>query len=95
LRAHAQQQAGDAGALCCQGQLAAGDEIELPRFAPDFQHHDPERIAGQRIGGGSQRDVHIGGAHRHEKTRIETKFGQPMRAQRSGFDCREILTHPQ
>ena len=51
---------GDAGGLRGQSQLAAGDEIELARLAPDFQHHGAERIAGQRVGGGPQRGVGVG-----------------------------------
>ena len=47
-----QHQSGDAGGLRGQRQLAAGDEIELPRLAPDLQHDGAERIAGERIGGG-------------------------------------------
>ena len=66
-RRHPQQQRGDAGGLRGQGQLAAGDEIELPRLAPDFQHDGAERIAGQRVGGGAQRGVDIGGAHGHQR----------------------------
>jgi len=75
LRRQPQQQAGDARGLRRQRQLAAGDEIELPRFAPDFQHDGAERLAGEGIGGGPQRGVHIGGAHRHQKAWIEAEFG--------------------
>jgi hypothetical protein len=95
LRTHPQQQAGDAGGLRRQGQLAAGDEIELPRIAPDLQHHGAERIAGQRVGGGAQRRVHVGGPHRHQAARIETEFGQSAHRQRAGFNFGEILPHPQ
>ena len=94
LGRHPQQQAGDAGGLRCQRQLAAGDEIELTRFAPDLQHHDAERIAGQRVGGGPQRGLHVGGAHRHEEPRIETEFGQSAHRQRARFDFRKILPDP-
>jgi hypothetical protein len=66
----------------------------LARFAPDFQHHDTQRIAGQCIGGGPQRGVHIRCAHRHHKARIETEFGQPAHRQRARFNFGEILTHP-
>lgn len=51
LSRHPQDQAGDARRLRSQRQLAAGDEIELTRLPPDFQHDDTNRIAGQRIGG--------------------------------------------
>jgi hypothetical protein len=95
LRPYPQQQAGDAGGLGCQRQLAAGDEIELTRLPPDFQHHDAQRIAGQRIGGGPQRGIDIGGAHRHEETRIETEFGQSVHRQRARFNFGEILPYPQ
>jgi len=94
LRRHPQQQTGDARGLRRQRQLAAGDEIELTRLPPDFQHHDTQRIAGQRIGGRPQRGFHISGAHRHQKTRIETEFGQPAHRQRARFNFGEILTHP-
>jgi hypothetical protein len=75
LRRQPQQQAGDARRLRRQRQLAAGDEIELPRLPPDFQHDGAERIAGERIGGGPQRGVHIGRAHCHQQARIEAEFG--------------------
>ena len=60
-----QQQGGDTGTLRGQRQFAAGDEIELARFAKNFQHHRSERIAGQRVGGGPQCRIDIGGAHGH------------------------------
>lgn len=94
LRRHPQQQAGDARGLRRQRQLAAGDEIELARFAPDLQHHDAQRIAGQRVGGGPQRAVHVGCAHRHEEARIETEFGQSAHRQRARFNFGEILPYP-
>jgi hypothetical protein len=94
LRRHPQQQAGSARGLRRQRQLAAGDEIELTRLPPDFQHHSAKRIAGQRVGGRAQRGVHIGGAHRHQKTRIETEFGQSAHRQRARFNFGEILPYP-
>ena len=94
LRRDPQQQSGDAGGLSSQSELAAGDEIELPRFAPDLQHDGAQRIAGQRIGGGPQRGVHIGRAHRHQKARIETEFGPSAHRQRARFNFGEILTYP-
>jgi hypothetical protein len=75
LRRDPQQQGGDAGGLGSQSELAAGDEIELARLAPDFQHDGAERIAGQRVGGGPQCAVHIRRPYGHEKTRIETELG--------------------
>jgi hypothetical protein len=89
-----QQQAGDARGLGCQRQLAAGDEIELSRFAPDLQHDGAKRVAGERVGGGPQRGLHIGCMHRHHETRIETEFGQSAHRQRPRFNFGEILTHP-
>jgi len=80
--------------LCGQRQLAAGDEIELTRFTPDFQHDAAKRIAGERIGGSPQRGVDVGGAHRHHKARVETEFGQPAHRQRARFNFGKILTHP-
>jgi hypothetical protein len=94
LRRHPQQQPGDARGLRRQGQLAAGNEVELSRLAPDFQHDDANRIAGQRVGGRPQRNFHIGGAHRHEKTRIETEFSQPAHRHRARFNLSEILPYP-
>jgi hypothetical protein len=94
LSRHPQQQAGDARGLCGQRQLAAGDEIELPGFTPDFQHDAAERIAGESIGGGPQRSVDVGCAHRHHKARIKTEFGQPAHRQRARFNFGKILTHP-
>jgi hypothetical protein len=94
LSRHPQQQAGDTRGLRGQCQLAAGDEIELSRLPPDFQHHRAQRIAGECVGGGPQCGVHIRRAHRHQKTRIETEFGQPVHRQRARFNFSEILTHP-
>ena len=88
LRRHPQQQCSDAGGLCGQSELAAGDEIELTRLSPDFQHHGAERIAGQRVGGGPQRDVGVSGAHGHHETGIETQFAKPAHRQRAGFEFR-------
>jgi len=95
LRRHPQQQAGRARGLRRQGQLAAGDEIELARLAPDFEHDRAERIAGQRVGGAPQGAVHIGGVHRHQQSGIEPEFGQPADRQRAGFERRKILPYPQ
>ena len=94
LRRHPQQQRGDAGGLRGQSELAAGDEIELTRLPPDFQHDGAERIAGQRVGGGPQRGVGVGGAHGHQQARIETQFAKPAHRQRAGFEFRKILPHP-
>ncbi len=94
LRRHPQHQAGNAGHLRGQRQLAAGDEIQLSRLAPDFQHHDAERIAGQRVGRRLQRGVDIRRAHRHQQARIEPEFGQPAHRQRTGFDFGKILPDP-
>jgi hypothetical protein len=94
LRRHPQQQAGRARGLRRQRQLAAGNEVELSRLAPDFQHDDANRIAGERVGGRSQRSVHIGCAHRHEKTWIETEFGEPAHRHRARFKLGEILSYP-
>jgi hypothetical protein len=89
-----QHQTGDAGGLSRQCQLAAGDEIELPRFAPDFQHHGADRIADERIGRRPQRRVDVGPAHAHQPPRIEAEFAEPAHRQRTGFDFRKILAHP-
>ncbi len=91
---HSQQKASDAGALRRQRQLAAGHKIELPRLAPDLQHHGPHRIAGERIGGGAQGVLDIGRTHRHQTTRIEAEFGQPAHRQRAGLAFGKILPHP-
>ena len=94
LRRHAQQQGGDAGGCRGQCELAAGDEIELACLPPDFQHDGAERIAGQRVGGGPQRGVGVGGAHGHEEPRIETQFAKPAQRQRTRFNFRKVLPHP-
>jgi hypothetical protein len=94
LRRHPQHKAGDARSLRGQRQFAAGDEIELPRRAPDFQHDDANRIAGQRVGGCPQCVVHIGCAHGHETAWIETEFGQPVHRHRARFNLGEILPYP-
>jgi len=91
---HPQQQCGDAGGLRRQGEFAAGDEIELPRLAPDFQHHRAERIAGQRVGGGTQRGIGVGGTHGYQQARIEAEFAKPAHRQRPGFQFGKILPHP-
>ena len=77
-----------------QCQLAAGDEIELPRLPPDFQHDDAKRIAGERVGSRPQGGVHIRRAHRHHEARIKTEFGQSAHRQRTRFNFSEILTYP-
>jgi len=89
-----QQQAGDAGGLRGQRQLAARNEIELARLAPDFQHHGAERIAGERIRRGFQRALDIDGAHRDEAARIEAKLGKPAHRQRARLELAKILPHP-
>jgi hypothetical protein len=91
---HPQHKAGDARGLRGQRQFAAGDEIELPCLAPEFQHDDANRIAGQRVGGRPQCVVHIGCVHGHEKTWIETEFGQPVHRHRARFNLGEILPYP-
>jgi len=93
-RRHPQHQTGDAGGLGGQRQLAAGDEIELPRLAPHFQHHGAHRIAAERIGRRPQRAVDIGCAHAYQQTRIEPEFGQPAGRQRPRFNFGEILPDP-
>jgi hypothetical protein len=94
-RRHPQQQAGNPRHPRRQRQLAAGDEIELPRLAPDFQHHRTERIASQRIGRSPQRGLHVRRARRHQQARIETEFAKSAHRQRTGFNVRKILPHPQ
>jgi hypothetical protein len=94
LRRHPQQKRGDAGGLGRQCELAARDEIELPRLPPDFQHHGAERIAGQRVGRGAQRGIGIRGAHGHEQPRIEAEFSETAHRQRARFNFRKILPHP-
>jgi hypothetical protein len=94
FRRHPQQQAGNAGCLRRQRQLAAGDEIELTRLPPDFQYDGAERIAGQRVGGNPQGGVDIGRAHRHHSAGIQAEFGPSGQRQRARFDFGKILTHP-
>jgi hypothetical protein len=91
---HPQQQRSDAGSRCGQCQFAAGDEIELTRLSPDFQHDGAERVAGQRVGGGPQCGVSIGRAHGHQQPRIEPEFAKPAHRQRARFNFRKILPHP-
>ena len=94
LRPDPQQKRGDAGRLRSQGQLAAGDEIELARLAKRLQHDGAQRIAGQRIRRAAQRGLDIGGAHGDKQAWIKTEFGKPIRRQRAGFNFRKILPHP-
>ncbi len=94
LRRHPQQQRGDTRGLRRQCQLAAGDEIELARMAPDLEHDGADRIAGQSVGRGPQRSVGILGAHGDQQPRIETEFAEPAHRQRAGFNFRKVLPHP-
>ena len=94
LRRHPQQQTGGARGLRRQRQFAAGNEVELSRLAPDFEHDDADRIAGQRVRGRPQRNFHIGRVHRHQEARIETEFGQPAHRHRTCFNRGEILPYP-
>jgi hypothetical protein len=94
LRRHPQHNAGDVRSLRGQRQFAAGDEIELSRLAPDFQHDNANCIAGQRVGSRPQCVVHIGGAHGHEKAWIKTEFGQSAHRHRARFNLGEILPYP-
>jgi hypothetical protein len=89
-----QHQAGHSRQLRGQRQPAAGDEIELPRLAPDFQHHDAKRIAGERVGCRPQRTVDVRRTHRHQSAGIQAQFGQAAHRQRAGFDFGKILTDP-
>ena len=95
LRGHPQQEAGNAGRLRGERQLAACHEIELPGLAPELEHDGAQRIAGERIGRGAQRAFDIGGAHHHHAARIEAELGEPAHRQRTGFELRKILPHPQ
>jgi len=83
LRRHPQHQAGDARGLRSKGQFAARREVDLSRLAPDFQHDSANRIAGQRVGGRSQRTLHIGCVHGHEKPWIKAKLDQPVHRHRA------------
>ena len=89
-----QQKRGDAGGLGCERQLAACHEIELPRPAPDLQHHGAQRIAGERIRRRPQRAVGIGRAYRDQAARVEAEFAEAAHRQRACFDLAEILPHP-
>ena len=89
-----QQQRGDAGGLRGQRQLAAGDEIELARLTPDFEHHSAERVTGERVRRGAQRGFGVRRAHGGDKTRIEAELANPAHRQRAGFDIGKILPHP-
>jgi hypothetical protein len=80
--------------LCGQCQLAACDEVDLLRFAPNLQHDGAHRIAGQRVGGRPQRLINVNGADGDEKTRIKTKLGKPVHRDGPCFDFREILPDP-
>ena len=94
VRRHPQHQAGRAGCLRGQCQLAAGDKVELSRLAPDLQHDGADRIAGERVGGRSQGMVDVGGVDTDETTRIQTKFGKPAHRDGARFNFREILPDP-
>jgi hypothetical protein len=89
-----QQKSGDTGGLRRQGQFTARHEVELPRLAPDLQHHGAERVAGERVGRRPQRAFTIGRAHRHEATRIKAELRKPAHRQRARFNFGKILPHP-
>lgn len=95
LRRHPQQEAGDAGGLRGQRQLAARHQIELARLTPELEHDSTERIAGERIGRGAQRALDVSRTHHHHAARIEAEFGEAAHRQRTGFKFRKILPHPQ
>jgi hypothetical protein len=94
LRRHPQQQRGDAGGLRGKRQFSAGNEIELARLAPYFQHDTADRIAGERIGGGAQGGLRIGRTHGHDQPRIEAELAQSAHRQRTGFKFGKILPYP-
>jgi hypothetical protein len=77
-----------------QRQLAAGHEVQLARLAPDLQDDNPQCIASQRVGRGSQCAVHIRCPYGHDKTRVETELGQSAHRHRARFNFGEILPHP-
>jgi hypothetical protein len=77
-----------------QCQLAAGDQVELSRLAPDLQHDGAHRIAGERISGRSQCMVNVGDVDTDETTRIEAKFGKPAHRDGARFNFRKILPDP-
>ena len=91
---HPQHKTGRARGLGGQCQFAAGDEIDLLRLAPDLEHDDTHRIAGQGVGRCPQRLIHVGRSNGDEKARIETEFGKPVHRDRAGFDFRKILPDP-
>lgn len=75
-------------------KFAAGYEIELAHLAKGFEHDGAQRIAGERVCHGAKGSLDIGGAHGDEQARIEAEFGKPVRRQRTGFNFRKILPHP-
>ena len=66
----------------------------MPRLAPDLQHHRAHGIAGERVGGGAQGVLDVGGTHRHQTTWIKAEFGQSAHRQRASFAFGKILSHP-
>jgi hypothetical protein len=90
-----QHQTRHARAARGQSQLAADDQIEGLGVAEGLQHDAAQRIAGQRVGGGAQRHVHVGRAHHHHEPRIETELAPTVHRQRAAFAFGKILPHPQ
>ena len=80
--------------MSCQRQLAAGDEVELLRLAPDLQHDSAHGITGQGVGSCPQCLINIGCADGDETARIEPKLRKPVHQDGAGFDFREILPDP-
>jgi len=91
---NAQQKARDACALRGQCQLAACDEIELVRLAPDFQHHGAHRIAGERVGRRAKCVLDIACPHHHQAARIKPELGKPAHRQCAHLARGKILPHP-
>ena len=80
--------------MCRQRQLAAGNEVELFRLAPNLHHDDTHRIADKRVRSRPQRMVHVGGAYSYEKAGIETELDQPAHRHHARFNLGEILAYP-
>jgi len=94
FRCDPQHEAGDARGLRRQRQLAAGNEVELLRLAPNLHHDDTHRIADKRVRSRPQRMVHVASAYSDEKAGIEAELDEPVHRHHARFNLGEILPYP-
>ena len=90
-----QHQGGDAALAGGERQLAARDEIERARLAPDLGNDRAERVAGKTVGGGTQYDFRRRRTHDYNLPRIETELRKTTHGQIAGLQRGKILPDPE